>query len=60
MEAKYLEENPGAATSSAGADVPPEVAAQAQGAHRGVLKQSEMPKTMAEAHSALEQWLSSQ
>lgn len=58
--AKYLENNPGAAAPFSSADVPPEVAAQAQGSQRGVLKQNEMPKTMSEAHSALEQWLSDQ
>ena len=58
--AKYLENNPGATAPFSSADVPPEVAAQAQGSQRGVLKQNEMPKTMSEAHSALEQWLSDQ
>jgi len=58
--AKYLENTPGATVPFSSADVPPEVAAQAQGSQRGVLKQNETPKTMAEAHSALEQWLSDQ
>ncbi len=58
--ARYLEQNPGAAAAASSEDVPPEVAARTQGSQRGDLKQNEMPTTMAEAHTALEQWLSNQ
>ncbi len=57
--ARYLADN-NLDVSDVDHSVPPEVSGRSAGSQRGVLSQNEKPKTMAEAHSALEQWLSNQ
>ena len=57
--ARYLAENPGY-VSEVDDSVPPEVDGRPSGSQRGVLNSNEKPKTLAEAHVALEQWLTNQ
>lgn len=55
--ADYLALNPDATASP---DVPPEVSSRTRGNHRGTIDSGDKPKTMEEAHSALEKWLEAQ